>query len=140
MSRLEPLEIAVLQELLAGEHPVLVALRAQMRGLRVKTREFSGTGFFTELAPTSRAIPAPVPSGKLRFGDVHATIGGLTHGAGFLLYVDAGLLHMLEGYSYEEKWPEELDVFSVTYADPDRSDVLSRLGAATTTDRLPTER
>jgi hypothetical protein len=47
---------------------------------------------------------------------------------GFLLYVDRGLLHMLEGYSYEEDWPEEVGDFSISYASPARKGVLARLG------------
>jgi hypothetical protein len=50
------------------------------------------------------------------------------HGAGFLLYVDGGLLSMLEGYSYEEPWPDEIREFSVSYLDPARTSVLATLG------------
>ncbi len=124
---LNPLELAVLQKLLDGDHPVLVALRAQMTGLTVKQREFTGAGFFTGFSPSPDTPPAPLPSGKTRFGDVAATISGLRHGAGFLLLVDQGLSHMLEGYSYEEGWPSEIGTFSISYLKPDRKDVLRAL-------------
>jgi hypothetical protein len=87
---LEPLEQAVLRKLLDGDHPVLAALRGQLTGVTAKSRERSGVGFFTEFSVLKTVTPAPVA--KLRFGDVQATIDGLRHGAGFLLYVDDGLI------------------------------------------------
>lgn len=123
---LEPLEQAVLNKLLDGDHPALVALRRQLTGLTVKSRERTGAGFFTGFSVAKTVTPAPVA--KLRFGDVQATISGLRHGAGFLLYVDGGLLTMLEGYSYEEPWPEEIREFSVSYLDPARKSALASLG------------
>jgi hypothetical protein len=124
---LEPLETAVLQKLLNGDHPVLTALRDQMNGLSVRTRKNTGVGFFTEFS-TAAARPASVPSGKIRFGDVQAAIDGLKNGAGFLLFIEEGLLHTLEGYSYDEPWPETIGEFSLKYASPDRKKELAKLG------------
>lgn len=124
---LEPLEAAVLHKLLEGDGPVLAALRDQLPGLDVKSRELTGAGFFVEFSTAAAACPAPIASGSLRFGDVEATIGGLKHGAGFVLYVEGGLLHMLEGYSYEETWPARVVEFSLRYSDPNRSKVLATL-------------
>jgi hypothetical protein len=123
-----PLEMAVLQKLLGGDHPVLTVLRAQLFGLSVVLREETGTGFFTEFAVGDTACPAVLPLPRVQFGDVEATIPGLKHGAGFLLYVEEGLLHMLEGYSYEEPWPDHIDQFSLKYSDPNRRAVLAKLG------------
>jgi hypothetical protein len=125
---LEPLEAAVLQKLLSGDHPVLIALRDQMDGLSVRTRKNTGVGFFTELSTAAAARPASVPSGKIRFGDVQATVDGLKNGAGFLLLIEQGLLRMLEGYSYDEPWPEMIREFSVKYSNPDRKKELAKLG------------
>jgi hypothetical protein len=122
---LDPIEVAVLNDLLAGQHPVLNALRAQLGGLRVTQRENTGAGFFTEFTVAPTAVPAP--AAKLCFGDVEATIRGLRNGAGFLLYVDRGLLVMLEGYAYEEPWPETITEFAVRYLDPARPSVRAML-------------
>lgn len=127
-NNLEPLEAAVLDKLLAGPHPILNALRRQLTGLTVKRRERTGAGFFTEFSVAESSAPASTSSSKLRFGDVQATIGGLQHGAGFLLYVDGGLLRMIEGYSFEEPWPEEIKAFTLSYVEPDRKSVLASLG------------
>jgi hypothetical protein len=122
---LEPLEAAVLDLLLAGDHPVLAALRDQLAGATVKGRQHTGVGFFTDFSPAKDAVPAPVR--KLRFGDVQATIDGLQHGADFVLFVDDGLLTMLEGFSYDEPWPAEIVGFSVSYSDPARPDLAEKL-------------
>jgi len=124
-SDLEPLEAAVLEMLLAGEHPVLAALRAQLAGATVKSRDFSGVGFFTEFALGPHAVPTPVRS--LRFGDVVATVTGLKYGAGFLIFVDDGLLGTLEGYSFREPWPEKITEFSVMYMEPGRPKLFEEL-------------
>lgn len=112
---LTDLERGVLHKLLAGEHPVLEALRGQLGSCRVGRRELTGCGFFTELQ-VDRTLPAaPTSAQKLRIGDVIATITGLKHGAGFVLFVKAGYMDMLEGYSYDEPWPESVSEFDVGY-------------------------
>lgn len=117
----------MLQKLLDGDHPVLAALREQLSGLSVKERKLTGAGFFTEFATAATVNPVPLSAGQVRFGDVQATIRGLKHGAGFLLYVDQGLLHFLEGYSFEEPWPECIHEFFVEYTSPDRKAELAKL-------------
>lgn len=112
---LTDLERGVLDKLLAGEHPVLEALRRQLGSCRVKSRELTGSGFFTELQ-VDRTLPgAPTRAENLRIGDVNAKIAGLKHGAGFVLFVNAGYLDMLEGFSYDEPWPESAGEFEVRY-------------------------
>ena len=123
---LAPLEAAVLEKLLAGDHRILAALRAQLRDITVTSREISEAGFFTEFS-TGAALPAPVATNKLRLGDVEATLTGLQSGAGFILYIDSGRLSVLEGFTYEEVWPNTIEEFSLRYSDPARRSVLEKL-------------
>ena len=117
---LTELERSVLDKLLTGEHPVLEALRRQLCGCRVRKRELTGCGFFTELQ-VDRALPAaPTIAKKLRIGDVEAKITGLEQGAGFVLFVNNGYLDMLEGYSYDEPWPESVSEFELRYTGESR--------------------
>jgi hypothetical protein len=127
---LDPLEIAVLQKMLDGEQPVLRALRRQLEGLSVVKRERTGAGVFTFLSPSPGSIPARFRTNSLRIGDVHATIPGLVNGAGFVLYVENGLLKMLEAYSYEESWPAQIESFQLRYEPPDRSSLLAQLSSS----------
>lgn len=113
-ANLNPLEVAVLQALFAGDHPALEILRNQARNSKVQERTLTGAGFFSHLelvAPCPRLPSRP----SLRIGDVLAEVPGLEAGMGFLVYIDDGLLTALEGYTFEEPWPENLDRFSLSY-------------------------
>jgi hypothetical protein len=55
-------------------------------------------------------------------GDVGATIEGVNHGAGFLIFVRDGYLKFLEGYTYDEPWPDKTDVSELKYFDVERRD------------------
>ena len=74
--------------------------------------EITGAGLFLHISlkPTAIAL-AGEPS--LRFGDVNANCLDLKNGARFLLFVDKGLLSLLEAYSYEESWPPPTSTFHV---------------------------
>lgn len=113
MDNLSKFERAVLEKLLAGDHPVLSVLRAQAQVARLASREYTGAGFFL-----SFELPFDAPAAAERdfhFGDVNALVDGLQNGAGFVLFVRRGRLDMLEGYSYEEPWPNEIRGFELTY-------------------------
>lgn len=122
------LERAILEKLFDGVHPALRSLRHQAELAKVVSRRFTGAGFFTSFELPNALPAASVPSAKIRFGDVGANIPGLQHGAGFLVYVDDGKLTMLEGYSYDEKWPERVENFELHYLDPTRRSVEKHFG------------
>jgi hypothetical protein len=120
MSTLNEIERAVLDKLLAGDLPALKCLRAQAERLYVTKRELTGVGFFTEFGHPADVVRLQ-PEQRIRFGDVLADIDGLEHGAGFALFVDDGLIAMLEGYSTaNEAWPEADPVFTLRYWPPER--------------------
>lgn len=114
MQGLNRFEQAVMDKLLAGDHPAMAILRAQAATARLVSREYSGVGFFC-----SFEVPADAPTlgagGRLTIDDVNAEVTGLTHGAGFVLFVCDGRLDMLEGFSYDEPWPDDVSGFDLTY-------------------------
>lgn len=114
MRGLSTFEQAVLDALLAGDQHALVTLRAQAARGQLVSREHSGVGFFCEFAVPADA-PKLVAPGRFTIDDVTAEISGLAHGAGFVLFVREGILEMLEGFSYDEPWPEEISGFKLTY-------------------------
>jgi hypothetical protein len=80
---LQPLELAVIQMLLHCDHLSLIALRAQLEHLAVISRKMTCVGFLTRFALRPAAVPAPVPSTSIRFGDVFVPpVSGLQFGAG----------------------------------------------------------
>lgn len=114
MEDLNALEHAVLDKLLAGDHPVLITLRAQAESARVRRREYTGVGFFCDFEVSSD-VPRLVVENDFHIGDVNASMAGLQHGAGFVLFVRNGCLATLEGYTYEEPWPREVRNLELTY-------------------------
>lgn len=118
-------EAEVLHYLLAGEDAVLAALRGQLQTAAIASREQTGVGFFINfsLPPTAVPLHTHLPAKpNFCFGDVHAEIHSVEHGAGFLLWVEDGLLDSLEGYTYADPWPQEVSAFKLNYVanGPDR--------------------
>ena len=109
-----PLERQVIATLLAPDHPVMDALRRQLDACSVASREFTGHGFFSTLVVADGVEAAPVTRKRLALGDLTAAIDGLEHGAGFVLFVRDGVLHMLEGFAYDEPWPSAIGRFEIT--------------------------
>ncbi len=107
--------------MLAGDHPVLAALRGQRSLVTVTGRELTGVGFFTTLR-----VPL-APLGRLVIGDIDAKMRGLQYGAGFVLFVENGVLKTLEGFSYEEPWPDVIAELALAYRDPARQELLAEL-------------
>jgi len=120
MSKLTEIESAVLDKLLEGELPALASLRGQLPMLDVTKREFTGVGFFTEFAHPAGVARLHSPR-RVAFGDVLADIDGLEYGAGFVLFVEDGIITVLEGYSTaNESWPESIERFSLRYWSAER--------------------
>ena len=114
MEQLTNLEKAVLEKLLNGKAEIFQILFKQYLSLQVVNREFTGVGFWTNFSiPAGTVKLSGSPS--FWFGDVHAKIDGLEHGAGIELLVKDGSLCMLEGYSYDEPWPETIRTFDLYY-------------------------
>jgi hypothetical protein len=111
---LDDLEVGVLEMLVAGDAPSMRRLQGQVAECRVRERERSGAGFFTKLGVDPSEVE-PIDVGAARLGDVVAEIEGLQHGAGFLLWIAQGYLDMLEAYSFDEHWPDEVGTFSLAY-------------------------
>ncbi len=115
MTGLTTLEEQVLEMLLRGQDEVLDVLRQQVKDAQVSSREITGVGFFTNFevpaeAPRVRARP------KFELGDVNGMADNIKYGLGFLLFVNDGALSMLEGYTYDEPWPDEIRGLVLTYS------------------------
>lgn len=112
MLTLTPLEQSVLDLLLDKPGEPFETLRQHLAHASVVQRQLTGHGFFTDF---SVAVDAPVRRDlpNAAFGDVTAQIPGLQHGAGFVVFVRDGVLSMLEGYAYDEEWPENTDEFQL---------------------------
>lgn len=122
------LEKNVLDKLLFGDIEVLGYLKNQLAYINCFKRQMSGTGFFTEFTISEKNFF--IPNLTFKLGDVSANIDTLKSGAGFLLYIENGLLSMMEGYSYAENWPPQIDYFELGYIDGKRdTDKLNALNS-----------
>jgi hypothetical protein len=114
MEGLSHFEHAVLNKLLAGDHPTLLGLRVQADTARLISREYTGAGFFL-----SFEVPADVPAlttpRDFHLDDVHGKVDALKHGVGFVLFVRKGRLNLLEGYTYGEDWPQDIQGYELKY-------------------------
>jgi hypothetical protein len=129
--RLTPFEDSVLRFLLAGDDPVLSLLQIQLSTSAVVSRKMTGQGFYLrfKVPSTVQRLHEKLDVRKdFSFGDLGASIKGLKEGAGFILWIKDGALHSLEGYSYEENWPDEIDQFELQYFVGEERDLESLRG------------
>lgn len=114
MIKLSPFEEQVINKLLAGDSHVLAILRKQFGVATVTDRQFSGAGFVLEFnVPTHSPIISDDASFEIT--DVVADISGISNGAGFVLYIRNGKLASLEGFTFDEPWPDVISDFQLRY-------------------------
>lgn len=115
MTNLTTLENQVFEMLLRGPDEVLTFLREQAKHLQVTSRRGTGVGFYTDFV-VPQDVPRVLGCPTFKLGDVNGVADNVNHGLGFLLYVKVGALWMLEGYTYDEPWPDEVRGLVLTYA------------------------
>lgn len=112
--RLTNFEKEIIEAILKHERDRELAdlLFEQYKHLLVKKREFTGVGFYTYFyIPEEGCILNK--NLNLKLGDIEAEIKGLKHGAGFILYINEGRITTLEGYCYDEKWPNHAKIINI---------------------------
>ncbi len=90
-------ESRILEKILASDHEAVAALRQQVRHARVKSRNFTGVGFFVHFD-----VPADIPRLHRNTGFVISDVGGLLSGTdvGFVLFVRDGVVDCLECHTW----------------------------------------
>lgn len=102
--------------MLLGEHASLTALRAQWAEARMTKATISPAGFYVDFT-----VPAGVPLAEPRnisSGSADISADGLKHGAGCVLHIRDGKLSCLEGFTYDDEWPEHPSNAAVARAVP----------------------
>lgn len=110
----EALERALMERLLAGDHPVLDTLRAQYAEAEVADRELTGVGCFVYWRVPLDAPRAAVGKSVV-IDDVGFGLEGSEHGASALLFLADGALDLLEMVMWAEDWPAEPRLTGVHY-------------------------
>lgn len=112
------LEQQVLESLLAGDHPVLTRLREQLAGARVRARETTERGFFTDFWVETETLP-PGVNDRFALDDVFGEVEDIEESVCFLLHVHRGRLKTLEGFVARDTWPREPRLRRLYYVQPD---------------------
>ena len=107
-------EKSVLLKLLDFDQEWFLPLRYQSVNLKVDSRNNTGYGFYLKFKEGNPKLSLGL-NVDFYFGDVVASIPGLELGAGFVLFIKNGFISMLEGYSYEEMWPDNITKFELEY-------------------------
>ncbi len=107
------LERRVLDMLLAGDLPVLQRLRHQLTLAKVKSRQFTGKGFFTNFESAVDSSSAVTPA-NFELADIAGKVSGTP--CGFILFIRGGFVSFLEGFTYgEDPWPENSGPIELHY-------------------------
>ncbi|MEO8214170.1 MAG: hypothetical protein ABI560_13300 [Myxococcales bacterium] len=76
--------------------------------ISIKSRSLTGAGFLTEFEP-SPELKVFADGVSLRWGKVGARLNVRRTETGYLVYVDGGQITAVEGYTYGDEWPNEVD-------------------------------
>ena len=82
-------------------------LQSQFKKITVQKRELSRYGFSTYYTVT--AGEDTLGDGEnLQLGKHQWNINGLDHGSDYILWTKNGFISCLEGFSYNEPWPDKI--------------------------------
>ena len=113
MAAFTELELAALHSIFSETPDLTEGLERQLASAHVTERENSGGGFFTTIA-VADDVP-PVSSPKVLGYETNARVDGLEYGFGFVLFMENGRLHFLEGYAYGPENTAPLDLESLKF-------------------------
>jgi hypothetical protein len=103
--------------LLAGDHPFCTALHEQLVHAKIRQVELTGVGFFVSY-DVSADVPFAVPT-KFAGGHADIRVEGIPNSAGCVLFVDHGVIQMLEVYTYgTDEFPEHPVIVGIENASP----------------------
>ena len=109
----EEFERQVMSALLAGDDPILAALRAQYAAAMVRDREKTGSGFVTRFE-----VPAGVPPVErklLHLDDLQVQLAGAKTPADTSVHVHNGRLRSLECFVYDGAFPDAPEIAAAWY-------------------------
>ena len=88
-------------------------LQRQLDRATVTKRENTGGGFFTDIAVPEDAQRAECP--RVLGYATHARVEGLEYGLGFVLFMEDGKLHLLEGFAWGPESTASLDLMRLPF-------------------------
>jgi hypothetical protein len=113
MTTFTDLELAALHSIFSETPELAAGLERQLVVATVAKRENSGGGFFTTIA-VADDVPR-VSSPKVLGYETQARVAGLEHGLGFVLFMEDGRLHLLEGFAWGPESTTALDLPALNF-------------------------
>jgi len=104
-------ENAIMKAILKDKTEQNTILLQQYAVAEVVSREFTGHGFFTDYSVPSITCVLP-NSENIELGCL-GELEGVRNGVGFILFIREGVIQTLEGYTYEEEWPEKIGQYQL---------------------------
>lgn len=114
----EEFEVQVMAALLAGDDPLLEALRQQYAASTVSGREKTATGFITRF-DVPPGVP-PIARKLLHLDDLQLQLAGTATPADASLHVHNGRLRSLECFVYDGAFPESPVIEAAWYYGTER--------------------
>jgi hypothetical protein len=117
---IDEFERAVMSALLAGDDPILDALRQQYAAATVSGREQTESKFVTRF-DVSSSVP-PIDRKLLHLDDLQVELAGAATPADLSVHVQNGRLHSLEGFVYDGAFPESPEIRAAWYYGTEKFD------------------
>lgn len=102
------LEKAVIGSMLADKELKPIRGCVNFDAVAVSEREFTGLGFLTEFE-RSPELKLFEDGFTLRWGKVGGRLNASRLETGYLVYIDDGYVTTVEGYTYGDTWPAQVD-------------------------------
>ena len=113
MTTFTALELAALRSIFSETPELASALERQLAVATVEDRKNSGGGFFTTISVAENAPRAS--RDKVLGYETQARVAGLEHGLGFVLFMEDGMLHLLEGFAWGSECTAALDLTALEF-------------------------
>ena len=111
-SKLNKLEIEVLNHYLDSKGIEKEYFGKNFETIEVIERRIIGSGYMVEIK-TDKSLEDRGVLNDRGGGDLEGVINNKI-AVGFVVYVDDGMLNAIEGYTFEEVWPENISDYTIT--------------------------
>lgn len=116
----------VMKMLLNGDDRILSLLRKQYEASEIVSVKSSAVGFYVDYKVSRFAVNEYDYNNTFQIGDVDGSINGVDGAVGFVLYIRAGYIVMLEGYTNAlDHWPPDEKQIELSYDTGADRDLLS---------------
>jgi hypothetical protein len=106
------LENEVIRKIINENPQYSEKLLYQYENSEIINRVFTGHGFYTHYNIKSNLhnIGKDI---NVALSNIGANLNSMKHGVGFVLFVRSGNISCLEGYAYDEPWPDKITEYNL---------------------------